>query len=115
MSNTRAQARGQKQTGPGLRRVPAGVRLVSWEKGPTCSPVPRRPGHRNPVWGAVWVRRWLTFGDLKLEPGAAADNLDGVALTAGVDMGGTKIQTAIVRAGRPLGQASVPMSQRRKA
>jgi glucokinase len=34
-----------------------------------------------------------------------------VALTAGVDLGGTKIQTAIVRAGRALGQARLPTPQ----
>jgi glucokinase len=34
-----------------------------------------------------------------------------VALTAGVDMGGTKIQTAIVRAGKPLGKARLPTPQ----
>jgi len=32
-------------------------------------------------------------------------------VTAGVDMGGTKIQTAIVRSGKPLGQARVPTPQ----
>jgi glucokinase len=35
----------------------------------------------------------------------------GVAVTAGVDMGGTKIQTAIVRAGKAIGQARLPTPQ----
>ena len=34
-----------------------------------------------------------------------------MALTAGVDMGGTKIQTAIVRAGKPIGQMRVDTPQ----
>jgi glucokinase len=34
-----------------------------------------------------------------------------VAVTAGVDMGGTKIQTAIVRGGAPIGQSRVPTPQ----
>jgi len=34
-----------------------------------------------------------------------------VDVTAGVDMGGTKIQTAIVRAGKAIGQARLPTPQ----
>src|SRR5437870_13576588 len=46
-----------------------------------------------------------------LAEGRDSDNLVAVGLTAGVDMGGTKIQAAIVRSGKSVGQARVATPQ----